>query len=78
MFTPNNIIQAAILILGGIAIACISSLNKRTQTIGFVAGALSEPLWLYVAWVADQWGVVVLATWWAAFYAIGLWKRIKK
>ena len=69
-------IQALILILGGTAIACIASKHNRVQFWGFVAGTLSEPLWLYCAWQADQWGVMVLALWWGCFYFIGMWRRL--
>ena len=68
-------IQAGILFFGGLAIALIACKSKRLQFWGFICGAISEPLWLYSAWQAEQWGVVVLALWWGAHYLIGAYKR---
>ena len=69
-------IQLSILILGGTAIALIASKSERLQLWGFVAGVLSEPLWIYEAWRTDQWGVVVLACWWGIHYFIGMMRRL--
>ena len=69
-------IQLLILILGGTAIALIASKSERLQLFGFIAGVLSEPLWIYEAYNAGHWGICVLAVWWGIFYFIGMMRRL--
>jgi hypothetical protein len=64
-------VQAAIVILGGIAIYLLASKRGRVRRWGYVAGLASEPFWIWSAYFADQWGVIALALWWSGFYAVG-------
>ena len=63
-------VQAMIVVLGGAAIALLSSANVHVRWWGFVCGLVSEPFWIYAALTADpaQWGVFLLALWWSYFY----------
>ena len=67
-------VQAVIAILGGAAIALLSSKNVRVRWWGFMCGLVSEPFWIYAALAADpvQWGIFLLALWWAFFYYRGV------
>lgn len=64
-------VQAMIVLLGGATIALLASKLGRVRRWGYVVGLASEPFWIYAALVAGQWGILLVALWWAWFYYVG-------
>lgn len=72
-------IQAGILILGGFAVALLAHKEASVRKWGYVTGLASEPFWIYAAVTTDQWGVVLIALWWAWWYykgALNNWNEV--
>lgn len=67
--------QLAIFIFGGLAVFLLARSDKW-QKWGYLSGLISEPFWIYAAWQADQWAVILLALWWAVWYAVGFYRRL--
>ena len=43
-------LQAALLIINGLAIACLISDNSKRRLLGCWLGLAGEPLWLWTSW----------------------------
>jgi hypothetical protein len=69
-------IQVIILLLGGLTIWLLAS--KNLQGWGFLVGLISEPFWIWSAWKHEQWGIVMLAAWYAILYGIGIKNNWRK
>lgn len=71
MSEANPAVQAAIMVLSLSAAYFASGRTKRSRRWAGAFGLASQPFWLLSAWAAGQWGVVVLAL----FYAFA-WTRM--
>ena len=64
-------IQAAILILSAAAMWLVSGRSRHAR-LGWALGLASQPFWLYATFVADQWGMLLLAVFYTGAWARGL------
>ena len=76
MISLHDLAQAWVLVFSALAIFCVARTDKWHRW-GFVFGLLSEPGWLVAAWMADQWGTIVLCGWWSVSWAVGAWRRFR-
>ena len=76
------IVQAAIMITGGGAIALLAFENPRVSRWGWLCGFISAPLWLYAMWPlggnTGNWGVFVLSVWYTVHWTRGTWTFLLK
>lgn len=72
--STHDFVQAYVLVCSGLAVWLVAR-TDRWQRWGYVFGLLSEPGWLYSAWKAGQWGVVMLVAWYAYSWATGALRR---
>ena len=66
----DDIVQGIILLMGAAAIYGI----VERKVWGWLLGFLAQPLWIYAAYTADQWGILVLDVWYTACYWWGYQK----
>lgn len=72
----DQMLQALLLLSGATAIFLIKETGRpRRERWGFLIGALGQPVWLYVAWTAGQWGLFTLALFYTWGWTEGAWKR---
>lgn len=67
-------IQAAILILSGIAFWL--STNKKPGWPGYAIGVIGQPFWIWETWHANQWGMFTLSLLFLFGYARGLARNL--
>ena len=71
------IVQAAIMITGGGAIALLACRNPRLSKGGWVFGVIGAPVWIYLTWPfsgdASNWGIFALSVWYVVHWSRGLW-----
>ena len=72
----HDIAQAYVLITSALAVYCVARTDKWNKW-GYVFGLASEPAWMYSAYIADQWGTMLLAVWWSYSWAMGAYRRFK-
>ena len=65
-------LQAALLIINGLAIYCLISDNSKRRLLGCWLGLAGEPLWLYTSWTNGQWAIVILSVWYAGVFVAGI------
>lgn len=65
-------VQAIILILGGLTIFLLAQKNKFMRW-GFVVGLISEPFWFYASIKSEQWGILILSIWYGFAYGLGVY-----
>ena len=65
-------IQVGIVICSG-ASALLLSRNDGSRRWGFLASIVGQPLWLYTSITHKQWGIALLALYFAACGFRGLW-----
>ena len=63
--------QLMIAILGGLAIYLVGRKDKYKR-YGYISGLLSQPFWLYSAFVNQQWGIFVLSIWYTYSWGNGI------
>lgn len=66
----DHFVQAGLVVFGGTAVYLFGCKDRDISRWGCVAALCAEPLWLYGAWIAGQWGVMIMA----CIYSIG-WVR---
>lgn len=64
--------QALLLILSGAAVWLVTSRDRKRRLLGCACGLLGQPLWIWSAWQAGQWGILLLALWYTWAWARGL------
>lgn len=67
----NDFVQVMILLMSAATAYFLCHKQGSVRRWGYVVGFLSEPFWLYAAWAAGQWAVVLLVFWWAGNYIRG-------
>lgn len=72
--TPHDFAQAWVFVTSALAVYCVAR-TDRWHRWGYVFGLASEPGWFYAAWIADQWGTLLLAMWWSYSWGMGAWRR---
>lgn len=73
----TSVVQFLILILGATVAFMVGSKSTRVRFWGFVLAVLHQPLWIFAAWEAGQWGQCLLAIWYTVSYARGVWNSRK-
>lgn len=68
--TISFICQIMIPFTGLTAVYLIASQEPRTRMWAGIFGLAGEPFWLTSAWLANQWGIMILAF----FYAYSYWR----
>jgi len=71
-------LQAALLIINGLAIACLISDKSKWRLLGCWLGLAGEPLWLWTSWTNGQWAIVILSLWYAGVFIAGIKRNGKK
>lgn len=71
----DNAVQGAILVCSGAVAFCAGSKEQRVRFIGFCFALAGQPFWLWTAWVHQQWAIVVLAFWYVACHARGVFNN---
>lgn len=64
--------QIGITIFGCSAIWLVSR-KEQWRRWGFIVGMLSQPFWYISAYLADQWGILLLSTWYTYAWMQGIW-----
>ena len=72
-----HLIQAYLFITSAASVYLVSRTDKWHKW-GFVAGLLSEPGWLYMAYTTNQWAVLLLTLWWTYYWGAGAYRRFFK
>jgi len=76
------VMQAAIAVTGGVAIALLACENPMVSRWGWLFGAMGAPVWLYVTWPfsgdASSWGIFALSVCYAVNWGRGLWTFLLK
>lgn len=72
--TWHNAAQLWVLLTSSAAVYCVARTDKWHRW-GYVFGLLSEPGWFYAAWIAQQWGTLLLTIWWSYSWCTGAWRR---
>lgn len=72
--TMHDFMQTWVLLCSGTAVWLVARTDKW-QRWGYILGLLSEPAWLYGAWKAQQWGVILLVAWYCYSWSCGAWRR---
>jgi hypothetical protein len=67
------VFQAAILVLGAVAIWLLSLKDERLRRWGYIVGLTSQPFWLFVTFKAGQWGMCALSVWYTYSWCQGIW-----
>ena len=67
--------QALLLLLSGAAVWLVTSRERKLRLLGCACGLLGQPLWVWSAWRADQWGILALSLWYTWAWARGLVKE---
>jgi hypothetical protein len=65
-------LQIIIVVSSCAAIALLAQANSRLRFWGYLIGLLGQPAWLVVAERTEAWGILLVASWWSAWYAWGL------
>lgn len=52
-----------ILVVGAVVAYSVSSSNRTVKFYGFLIGALSQPVWMYVTLATGNWGIFLLSIW---------------
>ena len=65
-------LQAALLIINGLAIARLISDQRKWRLVGCWLGLAGEPLWLWTSWTNGQWAIVILSVWYAGVFIAGI------
>lgn len=68
----HDLVQGIMMILGCTSIYALTSKSRKVRKVGSIVGLLNEPLWFYAAWVANQWGIMVLVAVYAVMYVRGI------
>jgi hypothetical protein len=76
LVTVHNVVQFSLAILGIIT----AVLTARKNKYWVITSLLSQPLWFYSAYTAEQWGMVTLCAVYTSstLYAIKFWWFTKK
>lgn len=64
--------QLALLILSGAAVGLVTSPDNHLRLLGCACGLLGQPLWIWSAWRARQWGILALSLWYTWAWGRGL------
>ncbi len=64
--------QLLLLALSATTIWLMTFKDRKMHLIGYICGFLSEFPWIYMAYKAEQWSVIILALWWGAMYLRGI------
>lgn len=64
----DEIAQVGIVVLGTVSILLVAKKNKW----GFVVGLLSQPFWLYTAYIHNQWGSFLVSIIYTFSWAYGI------
>lgn len=64
--------QLLLLLLSATTIWLMTFKSRRLHFYGYTCGFLSEFPWIYMAYKAEQWSVIILAIWWGAMYLRGI------
>lgn len=75
----HHIAQAWMVVFSMLSIFCVAR-TDRWHKWGFVAGLLSEPAYVFMAFETPdvQWGILVLVFWWTYYWGIGALRRFGK
>ncbi len=68
----NDVIQIAILVLGGAAIWLVSRPEPWSRW-GYLVGLVSQPFWLWASWHSGQWGMFLLSLFYSYAWCQGIW-----
>lgn len=71
------IIQILIVLTGGVAIWMVNQ-DKNWAKWGNVVGLVSQPLWLYTTFVAEQWGIFALSLFYMFCWGQGVYNKFYK
>jgi hypothetical protein len=67
-----NWAQLGILIFGCMAAFLVTSKHAKTRKVGCFFGLCSQPFWLYSAYLAGQWAIVILSLYYAFTWSRGI------
>lgn len=69
----DQIVQAAIAVMGPAAIWLSQARSAKFQRWACIIGIASQPFWFWALWNSPQWGVFVVAVVSALGWVKGLW-----
>ncbi len=67
--------QFAIAATGVTAIFLTQSQSERARRYACLFGLTGQPFWIYAAWDAEQWGVLLLTAFYTVAWAKGVWQH---
>lgn len=65
--------QVGIACTGAVAVFLTQSRNERWRRFACLFGLAGQPFWLYAAWSAEQWGILLVSVLYTGAWAHGLW-----
>lgn len=60
-------------IFGVSAVFLVNTHNERVRRWGPIMGMISQPAWFYAAWAAEQWGILLLCSFYTYSWAMGVY-----
>lgn len=69
----DQVIQAAILVLSGLAFVLLQSSRRGVQRVACVIGVAAQAFWITATTTAHQWGMLALSLVYLAVYLRRLW-----
>lgn len=72
-----NLLQTLILIFGATSIWMVGR-TESWRKYGFLIGLLGQPLWYYMAWETQQWGVGAMCFFYTYSWASGVYHNFFK
>jgi len=69
-----NIIQAGVLVFGLLAIWLVYSKNTKVSRWAPVFGLVSQPFFIFAAWKAEQYGMLVLSGFYTVSWCRGIYR----
>ncbi len=68
-----EIIAQIIIVVFGAAAIWLIGRREVWKRWGYIIGLCSQPAFLYTAWQHEQWGIFLLALWYAYSYGQGIY-----
>jgi hypothetical protein len=65
--------QVAIAFTGVTAIFLTQSRSEKARKFACLFGLVGQPFWIYAAWAASQWGILLLTAFYTTAWAKGVW-----
>lgn len=67
--------QLGIMVFGCAACFLVGSTKHNTRRWAYLLGLCSQPFWYWSAYMAGQWGILILSTWYTFSWARGAYNH---